>query len=158
MLACDLLSSTAIYDNLSSRLPGGTPPTTGQRFSNGADEPPAGSPTAVPWIGEQTLVSLAVPAGKPTRSLEVPGSGDAVHHREELAIFNFRWCFKPLCANARAFHVDDVCTAPVDKMKRRHPTSMAMLWSKTLAKCSPTGARSRRPKKAAAQDRTAWDA
>ena len=58
--------------------------------------------TAVPGIEEQTLASTCRSCWKKRYEvLEALESGDAVHHREELAIFYFRWCSKPLCANAR---------------------------------------------------------
>jgi MazG family protein len=81
------------------------------------------APDGCPWDREQTLASLKPYLLEEAHEvLEALESGDAQHHREELGDLLFQIVFQSaLREREGAFDIDQVCTALVDKMKRRHP-------------------------------------
>lgn len=81
------------------------------------------APDGCPWDREQTLASLKPFLLEEAHEvLEALESGDAGHHCEELGDLLFQVVFQAaLREREGAFHIDQVCTALVDKMKRRHP-------------------------------------
>lgn len=100
------------------------PLTTGQRFADVVElMNRLLAPDGCPWDREQTLASLKPFLLEEAHEvLEALESGDSGHHREELGDLLFQVVFQAaLREREGAFHIDDVCTALVDKMKRRHP-------------------------------------
>lgn len=76
-----------------------------------------------PWDREQTLQTLRPFLIEEAHEvLEALEKGDVDGHREELGDLLFQIVFQAaLREREGAFHVDDVCTALVEKMTRRHP-------------------------------------
>ncbi len=81
------------------------------------------APDGCPWDREQTLASLKPYLLEEAHEvLEALESGDVQHHREELGDLLLQIVFQSaLREREGAFDIDQVCTALVDKMKRRHP-------------------------------------
>jgi len=81
------------------------------------------APDGCPWDREQTLASLKPYLLEEAHEvLEALESGDPQHHREELGDLLFQIVFQSaLREREGAFDIDQVCTALVDKMTRRHP-------------------------------------
>ena len=81
------------------------------------------APDGCPWDREQTLASLKPYLLEETHEvLEALESPSSEHHREELGDLLFQIVFQAaLREREGAFDIDQVCTALVDKMKRRHP-------------------------------------
>ena len=76
-----------------------------------------------PWDREQTLASLKPYLLEEAHEvLEALEGSDPLHHREELGDLLFQIVFQSaLRQREGAFDIDQVCTALVDKMVRRHP-------------------------------------